>query len=158
MLCPTENLAKTSKSILKSVCLGTPYSDIPEGCVLVDPRNARSFVFSDCTLTVTHAMYLVSNKVASNDATITVFLHTYIVLTIIYVHVIHHRQNLNFSKLFRLEDGKSVKYLANRSEGVQYNPECQGFYTFFSVFMLYRMLATSIPPPKMTHFSLNIPW
>ena len=47
--------------------------------------------------------------------------------TFIYVHAIHHRQNLNFSKLFRLEDGKSAKDLANRSEGV----ECQGFYTFF---------------------------
>ena len=34
--------------------------------------------------------------------------------------------------------------------------ECQGFYTF-SVFMLYRMPANSILPPKMTYFSLDLP-
>ena len=45
---------------------------------------------------------------------------------------------------------KSVKDLANRSEGVQYYPECQGFYTF-SVFILCRMSAKSILPPKMTY-------
>ena len=51
--------------------------------------------------------------------------------TIIYVHGIHHRQNLNFSKLFGLEDGKSVKYLANRSGGVQCYPEFETFDIFF---------------------------
>ena len=44
----------------------TPYSDIPEGCVLVGPRNSRFFIFSDRLLAILHAMYLVSNKVASN--------------------------------------------------------------------------------------------
>ena len=44
----------------------TPYSDIPEGCVLVGPRNSQFLIFSDRLLTISHAMYLVSNKVASN--------------------------------------------------------------------------------------------
>ena len=51
------------------------YSDIQEGCVLFGPRNSRFFIFSDRILTISHAMYLVSNKVASNEAKITVFLH-----------------------------------------------------------------------------------
>ena len=73
--------------------------------------------------------------------------------TIIYVHAIHHRQKLDFSKLFGLEDGeKSVKYLPNHSEGVQYYPEFEVFDTFFSVFMLYRVSVKSILPPKMTYF------
>ena len=52
----------------------TAVSDIPEECVLVGPRNARIFIFSDRILTIPRAMYLVSNKVASNEAKITVFL------------------------------------------------------------------------------------
>ena len=43
----------------------TPYLDIPEGCVIVDPQSARFFAFSNCLLKNSHAMYLVSNKVAS---------------------------------------------------------------------------------------------
>ena len=52
----------------------TPYSDIPEGCVLVYPQNAHVFTFSDRLLTISHAMYLVFNKVSSDQAKITVFL------------------------------------------------------------------------------------
>ena len=44
----------------------TPYSDIPEGCVLFGPQNARFFIFSDHLLSISHAMYLVSNKDALN--------------------------------------------------------------------------------------------
>ena len=44
----------------------TPVSDIPEGCVLFGPRNARIFTFSDRLLIILHAMYSVSNKVASS--------------------------------------------------------------------------------------------
>ena len=73
-------------------------------------------------------MYLISNKLASNEANIPV---SYIYRTLIYAHVIHYRQNLNFSILFGLEDRKSIKDPPNRSEGVQYYPECQGFYIFF---------------------------
>ena len=53
----------------------TPYSDIPEGCVLVGLRSSRFFIFGDRSLTISHATYLVSSKVASNEAKITVFLH-----------------------------------------------------------------------------------
>ena len=42
------------------------------------PSKCMNFVFSNCILTILHAMHLVSNKVASNWAKITVFLHTYI--------------------------------------------------------------------------------
>ena len=75
-------------------------------------------------------MYLVSNTKLLRVRLKSPF--SYIYCTIIYTHAIHHRQNLNFSKLFCLKDGKSVKDLANRSEGVKSYPECQGFYTFFS--------------------------
>ena len=44
----------------------TAVLDIPEGCVLVGPQNARFFIFSDRLLAILHAMYLVSNKVALN--------------------------------------------------------------------------------------------
>ena len=90
-----------------------------EGCVLVGHCIARFLIFSDRLLNILLAMYLVSNKVASNPAKITVFLH-----------------------------------LSNRSEGVQSYPECQGFNTLFSVFMLYRISAKSILPPKIAYFFL----
>ena len=50
------------------VASGSPTAvlNIAEGCVLVGPRNVRFFIFSDCLLTILHAMYLVSNKVSSN--------------------------------------------------------------------------------------------
>ena len=44
----------------------TAVLDIPERYVLVSPRNSRIFIFSDRLLTISHPMYLVSNKVASN--------------------------------------------------------------------------------------------
>ena len=53
----------------------TAYSDILEGRIFFGPRNARFFIFSDFLLTILHAMYLGSNKIASNEAKITVFLH-----------------------------------------------------------------------------------
>ena len=53
----------------------TPYLDKPEGCVLFVPQNSQIFIFSNGLLTILHAVYLVSNKVASNQAKITVFLH-----------------------------------------------------------------------------------
>ena len=87
----------------------TPYLDIPEGCVLFVPQNARFFIISDRILIISHAMYLVSNKVASNYAEIAVFLHMYIVPLSTYVHAIHHYQNLKFSKLFGLEDGNKCQ-------------------------------------------------
>ena len=64
----------------------TAYSDITEGCVLFGPRNSRFFIFSDHLLTITHAMYLLSNKVASNQAKITVFLH----VLYNYLHTCYH--------------------------------------------------------------------
>ena len=70
---------------------------------------------------------------------------------IIYIHAIHHRQILNFLKLFGLEDGKGVKHLPNRSEGVQCYPKLEVFDTFF-IFHALQMLAKSILSPKMTHF------
>ena len=44
----------------------TAILDIPEGCVLVGHEIARFFIFSDQLLNILLAMYLVSNKVASN--------------------------------------------------------------------------------------------
>ena len=55
--------------------LFTPYSDIPEGCVLFGPRDSRFCIFSDNLFTILHAMHLVSNKVASNQAKITTRFH-----------------------------------------------------------------------------------
>ena len=84
-----------------------PYSYIPEGCIIFGPQSARIFIFSDCFLTILHAIYLVSNKVALNQAKITVFLHLSYICTIIYVHAFHYHQHLNFSTLFGLEDEKN---------------------------------------------------
>ena len=53
----------------------TPYLEVPEGCVLVCHSIARFLIFSDRLLNILLAMYLVSNKVASNPDKITVFLH-----------------------------------------------------------------------------------
>ena len=39
----------------------TPYSDIPEGCILVGPQNSHFFIFRDRLLTILHDMYLVPN-------------------------------------------------------------------------------------------------
>ena len=44
----------------------TAISDIPKGCVLFGLLIARLFIFSDRLLNILLAMYLVSNKVASN--------------------------------------------------------------------------------------------
>ena len=65
--------------------LYTAISDIPEGWVLVSPQNARFFIFSDRLLTISHAMYLVSNKVTSNRTEITIFLH----ISYIYLRTCH---------------------------------------------------------------------
>ena len=46
--------------------LFTAISDIPEGCILFGLLIARLFIFSDRLLNILLAMYLVSNKVASN--------------------------------------------------------------------------------------------
>ena len=48
------------------VMISTAVLGIPEGCVLVGPLSLRILIFSDHILTILHAMYLVSNKVASN--------------------------------------------------------------------------------------------
>ena len=69
--------------VYMGVC--TAVSDILEGCVLVGPRNARFFTFSDRLLTISHAMYLVSNKATSNRTKITVFLH----ISYIYLRTCH---------------------------------------------------------------------
>ena len=63
----------------------TAVSDIPEGCVLVGPRNARFFTFSDRLLTILHSIYLVSNKVTSNRTKTAIFLH----ISYIYLRTCH---------------------------------------------------------------------
>ena len=69
---------------------------------------------------------------------------SYIYRKVIYAHAIHCRRHLNYYTQFCLawKVYKNVKYLPNRSEGVQCYP----------VFMLCRMSAKSILPPKMTIF------
>ena len=52
--------------ILKVLLSRTPYSDISEGCILFGPLNSRFFIFNERLLMISHAVYLVSNKVASN--------------------------------------------------------------------------------------------
>ena len=65
---------------------------------------------------------------------------------------------LTYSIQCGLEDGnKSVKYLHNRTRGVQFYPEFEVFDTFFLYFMLCKMSAKSILFPKMTYFPLDRP-
>ena len=49
---------------------------------------------------------------------------SYIYRITIYVHAIHHRQKVNFSKNLSGRWEQNVKDPANRSEGVKYYPEC----------------------------------
>ena len=63
-----------------------------------------------------------------------------------------HRQNLNFSKLFGLEeDGKMSKTYQTvlRDSSATLNVRILHFFIFYA---LCRMLAKSILPAKMTHF------
>ena len=68
----------------------TAVSDLPEGCVSVGVRNARFFIFSDRLLTIL-VTKLLRMRLKSP------FSYTY--RTVIYVHAIYHRQNLNFLKI-----------------------------------------------------------
>ena len=64
---------------------------------------------------------------------------SYIYCTSIYVHAILHRQNLNFSTLFRLEDGKKCpRDLPHRSEGLS---SARGTIRNVRVFRSYFILA-----------------
>ena len=141
----TTNRAKQPKA----------YSDIPEGCVLFGPRNARFLYLATAywqfrTLCIWSLTKLLQIRLKSS--------FSYVYRTIIYVHAINHRQNLNFSKLFRLEDDKKVS--KTRQTVLRKSNSTQNVrdFTLFSFFMLYRMSAKSNLLPKMTHFSLNIPW
>ena len=52
----------------------TAVSDIPEGYTIYSVLNPHVIVaFGDCFLTILHAMYLISNKVASDKVKIAVF-------------------------------------------------------------------------------------
>ena len=127
---------------------------IPEGCVLVGPRNSRFSIFSDRLLTVSHAIYLVSNKVASNYAKITVFLH----ISYNYLRTCHPSSpTFELLKIVWPGRWKKCQIPAKLFWGSPVLPGIWGIWYFFSVFVLYSMLTNSILPPKMTHFSLNIP-
>ena len=76
---------------------------------------------------------------------------SYIFLIISYLHAIHHRQNLNFLKLFCLEDGKKCQRPSKPFWGDPILPGMTGFLHFFSSFMLWRMSAKPILSPKMTY-------
>ena len=108
-----------------------PSSDIPEGCVLVGPRNSRFFIFSDQLLAILHAMYLVSNKVASNEAKITVFLH----ISYNYLCTCHPSSPkccpCQFCLAWKM---KNVKYLQNRSERVSNSTRNLSYLTYFFQF------------------------
>ena len=78
-------------------------------------------------------------------------LFSYIYRAIIYVHVILHRQNLNFSKLFDLEDGKVSNTCQTVLRGSSATRNSR-YLPLLSVFMLCRMLEKPILPPKMTDF------
>ena len=112
----------------------TAISDIPEGCVLVGHYIARFLYLATdywtfCSLCIWSLTKLLRIRLKSP--------FSYIYRTISYLHAIYYRQNLNFSKLFCLEDWKKTGIEpANRPGGVQYYPECQRFTSFFQVFML----------------------
>ena len=77
-------------------------------------------------------MYLVSSKVALNQAKIAVFLH----LSYNYLRTCHPLSpNFELLKIICPGRQKSVKDLPNRSEGVHYCPKCQSFLNIF--FMLH---------------------
>ena len=60
---------------------------------------------------------------------------SYIYRTIIYIHAIHHGKNLNFSKLFGLEDGKKCQIPVKPfCEGVRCYSEFEVFGAFFFIF------------------------
>ena len=83
-------------------------------------------------------MYLVSSKVASNQAKITNFLHlSYIQLATYTPSIITRIWTSQKNFAWKME--KSVKDMGNRSEGVQSYPECQGFHTFFSFHALQNI-------------------
>ena len=133
---------------------GMPYSYIPEGCIIFGPQSARIFIFSDCFLTILHAIYLVSNKVALNQAKITVFLH----LSFNYLRTcLPLLRKFELLKIVWPGMEKSVKDLANRSEGIQYYPEWQGFYTFFHLSCSEECRQNPFCLPKWRMFSLDQP-
>ena len=49
--------------------------DYPGGGTYISPEGYLIFTFDDHLLTISHAMYLVSNKVALNKTKNTIFLH-----------------------------------------------------------------------------------
>ena len=100
------------------------------GVRFIWPSKCTIFIFSDSLLSILHAMYLISHKVASNQAKINVFLH----ISFNYLRTYHLS-----SPKFWPWGWKSLKYLPNRSEGVQCFSECQGFYTFFSFHALQNV-------------------
>ena len=108
------------------------------------------FTFGNHLLRILHAVYLVSNKVALNPAKITVFLH----LSFNQLPTRHQLSpRFDFSKLC-LEDRKKVSKTwqtvlreSNTTRNVR-------VFTLFSDFMLYRISAKSILPPKIAYFFL----
>ena len=116
------------------ICM--PYSGIPEGCVLFRPRNAHFCILSDrflqfrtlCIWSLTKLLWIRLKSPFS-----------YIYRAIIYVHAIHHRQILNFSKLFRLEDGKKCQKPGKPFWVSLILPRMSGFYIFFSFHALQNV-------------------
>ena len=101
------------------------------------PSICTFFTFSDRLLTILHAMHLISNRVALNRTKITNFLH---------ISYYYQRSCQELSPKFELLTffwpgrWKSVKYLTNRSEGVQcYSCIIWGIWHFFIFHVLQNV-------------------
>ena len=81
----------------------------------------------------------------------------YIYRTIIYVHTIHHRQNLNFSKLFGLEDGKQCQIPAKSFWGSPMLTRNSGIWHFFHFSCSTECRQSPFCLLKWYIFSLDLP-
>ena len=112
---------------------GTPYSNITEGCVLVVPQNSRIFIFSDRILTILQAMYLVSNKVTSNEAKNTVFLH----ISYNYLHTCNPSSQ-NF-ELLKIVSPERLKKVSNTCQTVLRESSATRNVRVFALFHFYAL-------------------
>ena len=128
---------------------GTVVSDIPDECVLVCSWNVRflhlaTTYWQFCTLCIWSLTQL--HRIRPTAP------FSYIYRTLVYIHAIFQGKKLNFSKSFRLDDGKKCQRPVKLFWGTPVLHRMSGFLHFFSFFMLYRMSEKSILPPKMMHF------
>ena len=133
--------------------LSTPYSDIPEGCVLSGPESAQIFTFSQHLLKILNAMYLVPSKVASNQAKIATFLHLSYNYLCVCLPLSPKFELLNNVRPGRWEKVSKTWQTVLRESNTIRNVKV---FIFFLFFMFWRMSAKPILSPKMTYVFLLI--